>query len=168
MNNSTFDYSKQLKTPFIEWFDELKQCTLVLSGDNEDECRSNHWSFSLPEESRKKYKISDIVAFINAVVSFWKLRAVEIKEGVPHIFYSWYDEMAGSLNFSLIAGTINEPLPFQCIVEMIASVEPICSSFLKGVDYISWDDLTEIESEDEVTCEDENNDFVLTVYVCQL
>ena len=165
MTKSKSKDSKQLKSPFKEWFDKVKQSVPVLSGDREDESLSNHWSFSLTEKNRKKIKISDLVTFINVIMSFWKTRVKEIKRDVPYRFYSWYDEMADSLNFSLVTGTINEPLPFQCKVKLIGSIEPIGSKFLDGKEYIPFDDILEIEWEDPDT---EVNDKALIVYVCHL
>lgn len=81
-------------------------------------------------------------------------------KSIDLIFYSWFDEQAGNLNFNFI-NSGQENLPFKSELEFVDSLDSIISDFLdsKYIDGIPLDEL------EDVTDTNEETDFKLKVYI---
>ena len=142
---------------------------LKIGYNRELEAKKNFCSFSLSDQEKCKIKLNDVVAFLKTIMSIWKKRLIRLNICSITLFYAWYDEMANTLCFSLVSGTLKEPLPFKCRVKITNSIKKVCLEFLKGKDYIPCEDLKKNDDEEEwEETDNEKNDFILTVYACNL
>ena len=119
-----------MSTLLEEWIqDVIEDPVTVAPGDVMKEARGNLWSFSLSSEQAAKIQESDLSHFIGRIIE--ARRAALTKLGCPPgamIFYSWFDEQACQLRFSLISGVA--ALPFGCETVPAESLKEILDAFL--------------------------------------
>jgi hypothetical protein len=93
---------------------------------------------------RKAVDPQDLVTFLLEAAESWLQRATEAGVAVA-TFYSWHDEMAGQLRFSIVAGPPSA-LPFGASVVLASApsdiVREVLTTWSPGV--ISWSELTEV------------------------
>lgn len=167
MNVAKKLFQKKNNCIFREWLLQIIYDEIQIEYNRELEAKNNLYSFSLSDEEKSKIKVNDLVTLLKLVISIWKKKLIQLNIFSPILFYAWYDEMANSLCFSLVSGTMKEPLPFNCLVEFTYSINKVCLQFLKGKDHIPYEDLEKNLDEWEDP-DDQENDLVLTVYTYEL
>lgn len=154
---------KMTKKDFFDSINNIitDEIYLTESLDNlSKEIETNHWSIGIDSETANLMDCIDLTDYFRKVVSNRIEQLDKSGKNLELIFYIWYDEQAGNLNFNLInAKHIN--LPFSAKLEFVDSFEIILNDFLnsKYLDGIPKDELT-----DDIQTEEDDNNFILKVY----
>jgi hypothetical protein len=85
----------------------------------------------------------EVLDFLDAAAEVLLSRA--LADGiVPATFYTWYDDQAGQLRFSLVRGT-TQALPFSVDIELLPSPHAIVTAALSSATpgLIPWSELTD-------------------------
>ena len=137
-----------------QFYDELLQ----------EEIDTNMWALSIEQSKRGQISISTWEQFIQNLIEnrMQQVQKANIKHSV--VFYMWFDEMAFQLRFNIISDYSKE-LPFGCKLHVVNSTYHILKAFLNSKGYISWDDLIECEKGGEDDSDEENEEYVLDVFV---
>jgi len=103
------------------------------------EIRNNTWLISMSDVDRQQTTVTELLDFIEKVISNRQLQLVKspVKHGMK--FYLWHDKQASQLRFCLVSD-FHTSLPFDTTIEESA-LTPILSDFLKSKDGIHWDTL---------------------------
>lgn len=133
---------------FFKSLDEIITDKIFIT-DNLDELskeiENNHWSFGIDFDTAKNVKNEDLKLFIDKIIENRVLQLKNSEVNVDLIFYSWFDEQAGNLNFNFInAG--HEVLPFGAELELVDSIDIIINDFLssKYLEGIPWGEFEDV------------------------
>ena len=123
------------------------------------EIEINHWSISIDSETAMKIENADLHNFLRKVIENRISQLDKSDKNMDLIFYSWFDEQAGNLNFNFI-NSRHEDLPFSTELEFVDSLDTIINDFLNSryLDGIPLDELEDVSEDIEET------DFKLKVY----
>lgn len=125
------------------------------------EIENNHWSIGIDSGTAKLIDINDLRLFLREVVSN-RIEQLEISnKNIDLLFYLWFDEQAGNLNFNFI-NSKHSRLPFGANLEFVDSIDLILKDFLDS-DYLDGIPFNEL-SDENIKTEENNSNFVLKVY----
>lgn len=150
------------KQEFFENINEIITDKIYLAEKLDElnkEIELNHWSIGIDSETAKTIKSKDLGNFLRKVIKNRISQLDKSDKDMDLIFYSWFDEQAGNLNFNFI-NSRHENLPFSTELEFVDSLDTIINDFLNSryLDGIPLDELEDV-SEDI-----EEIDFKLKVY----
>lgn len=150
------------KKEFFENIDEIISDKIYLTENLNElnkEIEINHWSIGIDYETAKNINNDDLEDFFRKVVKNRISQLDKSDKNIDLIFYSWFDEQAGNLNFNFI-NSGHENLPFSTELEFVDSLDNIISDFLNSryLDGIPMDELEDVSEDIEET------DFKLKVY----
>ena len=153
------------KKEFFEKINEIKSDKIYLTENLNElnkEIEINHWSIGVDSETAKKINNNDLEDFLRKVVQNRISQLDKSDKNMGLIFYSWFDEQAGNLNFNFI-NSGHENLPFGAELEFVDSLDTIISDFLNSryLDGIPWEELEDVTGDSDVN---EETDFKLKVY----
>jgi hypothetical protein len=128
----------------------------IFIGDNKEDLKTeikNNTSFiSINSIDKSKIKLDDLLEFYEALIS---KKSEQIKETLSShrmIFYTWFDEQASQLRFSLISDS-HEKLPFGAAI-ISTDLAEIITMFLDSEGMIPFIEL-EIFDSKEITLDQE-------------
>jgi hypothetical protein len=152
------------KQEYLKSLEEIVQDSIYITDRTDElkkEIQTNHWSISINSVTAKLVETEDIVSFLERVK---QSRAEQLNLStvdVDLVFYLWFDEQAGNLNFNFInSNHLN--LPFALQIENVDKEVVIIEEFLnsKYVGGIEWDELQAMDESPEVS----NRMFKVKVY----
>uniref|UniRef100_UPI00404A99EE hypothetical protein n=1 Tax=Flavobacterium sp. TaxID=239 RepID=UPI00404A99EE len=153
------------KEAYFENLDEIISEKVYLT-ENLDaldkEIENNHGSIGIDFDVAKQINKNDLRDFFKKLIENRFEQLNKSGKIMDLIFYTWFDEQAGNLNFNFInAG--HENLPFGAKLELVDSIDIILSDFLnsKYLVGIPWDELQDFSSDFDDNYE---RDFKLRVY----
>jgi hypothetical protein len=127
------------------------------------EIENNHWSIGIEAETSREIDSADLKEFLKKVI-FNRIDQLEkSNKNLDLLFYLWFDEQAGNLNFSLINSNHNK-VPFSATIEYVTEIDLILKDFLSSryLDEIPFDELSDEETEEK------SKDYVLKLYQTKL
>lgn len=171
---AAYNCSMESTHPFLDHLAEVIQDEITVAGAHADlllEARSNQWSFSMTQEQASRILPHQIIDFITQIMAV-REEAIVQRYGSAHpmIFYTWFDDQAVQLRFSLVSAQ-HTVLPFKCRIRRVTDLTPIVEQFLQSPYHDGLTD-TEIEpTRDESrqdTEETQESHSVLDVWTVQL
>jgi hypothetical protein len=137
------------KQEYLNSLEEIVHDSIYLTSRTDElkrEIQTNSWSIGIDSVTAKSVDKADLVTFLNRVkesrVEQLGLSTVD----ADLLFYLWYDEQAGILNFNFINSN-HQKLPFNSEIELVANELFIIAEFLssKYVDSIEWGELQDLD-----------------------
>jgi hypothetical protein len=159
----------------LEFYDIITDKVLISTDVNKiDEAMKNLWVFSIDWDSKKVTK-EELLCFYKAVVISRSNYLKEHFPAVKMVFYTWYDDLAGNLRFSMISDTKGK-LPFGCNIHHVDSISVIIQEYIDGeykgfIPISEFEDVTNLEfkQEEEDSEEEERlKNYVLNVRSIEL
>ncbi len=143
----------------------IEESPILLTGQytlEEEETSSNMWTISFGKKLGSIVTPEIIKKFISSVIKNRQLQVSHLNTSAT--FYLWHDIQTAELRFNLISGT-HSKLPFNCIVELEASFDPIVDAFIRSINdsYIPWDEL-ELLTPEDLNDEEEETPYILKVF----
>jgi hypothetical protein len=119
--------------PFREWIDDVVADEVVVNAaDINAEAHANMWSFDVSAESIGAAQVSDLLAFVTAIIEARRAQLAALgAEPQSMVFYSWFDELAGQLRVSLVSGCHGR-LPFAGRVGVIGELDALLHCLLES------------------------------------
>ncbi len=118
------------------------------------EIRHNWWSLGASSSQLARTTRDDVLAWITRLIEDRRHKVRTAYPGRRAIFYLWFDEMAGQLQFNVISDC-HSRLPFGSDPRLVASPRPVIEAFFESpcVDGIplaefraaSWEDPERFE-----------------------
>ena len=135
--------SVDLQYPLNIWLSDIADVSLTISGDINDEARSNLWSFSLSLAEARTLNVADIRLFLQETIEIMRAQLLKLNASQPMIFYCWFDAQSGTLRFSLISVGQSQKLPFRARISLVDDLQIICAQFLESeyLEGILWEEL---------------------------
>ena len=130
---------------------------------------ANMWILSFSPSIVRYITDIRIKKFMQTVIHYWQQQTVSISKSIPVTFYMWFDEQVGHLCFNLLFVSKND-LPFGCTVHFV-DMDTIIDSFLTSTiqgGIIPFSGITEINENCHMEEDDDEQDFILDVYVVTL
>ena len=144
------------------WLAEVRTAQLSSTGSVTDFTVQNILSFSLSSEEAYKIDVNELNRFIE--VSFREYALKLASASTELWFYSWHDEMSGTLRICAAPATRPEELPFSCCLDIRDSPTAVSESFLRS-HYLDGIPHTDLETSSWQEGVADADDFILTVYV---
>ena len=128
----------------------------------QEEINTNMWALSIAPLELKKMSLLIMEQFVQDLILRRKQQVKDAHINHSVLFYMWFDKMASQLRFNIISDH-NKKLPFGCNLHIVDSVELILEEFLNAERYISWNELSVCEEDEE-----DEEEYILDVFVQQL
>ncbi len=149
------------KEEFFKSISEIEKDEIYLTETLDElskEIEINHWSIGIASETAMKIENSDLQFFLRKVVDNRTMQLENSDKKMDLLYYLWFDEQAGSLNFNFINYN-HEKLPFGAEIDFVESIDAIIGDFLnsKYLDGIPWNEIKDSE-------EYEKTEYKLKVY----
>ena len=148
----------------IGWLSEVSEAGISDAGTVNEVANNNLLYFSTTTQTAVSIGTSDTVEFLLGAFDIFNQR-LSISEKCM-CFYAWFDELSGQLRCSAAPASSPENLPFGCRLNVVKSPTSVAESFLHS-DYlegISLDGFEEVTDEMEQEKDEDDDDFILTVY----
>jgi hypothetical protein len=142
------------------WLEEVNSSELISTGTRNHIATANMGIFQQDAESYEELTESEIVEFIDQAFRAYVEKLQEVSG--DFWFYSWVDEMSGTLRCSAAPATSVNDLPFKCRLASANKSRVIAKAFLacpykKGIPNEELGDSRNLSEGDQFH-------FVLTVY----
>jgi hypothetical protein len=121
-----------LPRDFQTWLDEVASDNVVVDTESYKEASANMWSFSLEPSNAAYVTKEHVLSFIENVITIRARQTILRGHGNSMLFYTWVDDAAGRLCFSMISSKHGTRLPFKCRVNSHASLEDIAAQFVNS------------------------------------
>lgn len=131
-------WEKRFGVLFPGLLTNLQEARLTFEDGRETQALENMVYVSGAAGLREKLPVSDVCSVIRSVADRWNCRCKSIGS---RVFYAWYDDQAGQLRMSIIAGELQFGLPFKAPIRLVAHPEPVAGQYLRGTDVVAWDEL---------------------------
>jgi hypothetical protein len=137
------------KQEYLNSLEDIIHGSIYLTSRTDEleyEIQTNHWSIGIDSVTAKSVEQADLITFLNRVrenrVEQLRLSTVD----ADLLFYLWFDEQAGNLNFNFINSN-HSTLPFNSEIEFVANESSIVNEFLLSnhVDGIEWSELQDLD-----------------------
>ena len=148
----------------IEWQAKLAGLRLVASKPA-DEAEMNSLFFELSEVAEREVSSEDIADFLASCCRAFSEKAGEA--ALRGLFYTWFDEMSGTLRCCFSTVVTPHLLPFSGQLRLIDSLHDLAQSAL-GSGYIEGVPFSELDEDDDWDEDDDDEDFTLDVWVTQI
>lgn len=146
------------------WLAAVRTVRLVGAGVPGDFTSQNLFSFSLTSQQARRLSVDEVDAFLEAAFREYALQLASAPAALW--FYSWHDEMSGTLELCAAPADRPEELPFSCDLDICKTPTAVSTAFLKSryLEGIPWSDLEDSSWEEGSDVEDEEAPVVLTVF----
>ena len=125
---------KMTKNEFIESLEEIVSDKILITDevDNlKEETSNNSWSISGSKEFISQLEIEDIRLFLEKIKINRNQQLNQSNCQIDLIYYSWFDEQACQLRFSLINSN-HKKLPFNSKIIFVNNEDEIIDTFLNS------------------------------------
>ena len=153
------------KEEFFENLDEIKSDRIYLTDNLEElnlEIENNHWSIGIDSVTAKQVNTNDLEGFLKEMVQNRTRQLNESDKEIGLLFYAWFDEQSGNLNFNFI-NSGHKSLPFAAEIMFVDSIETILNDFLNS-EYLDGIPMNELEDVSGNSDDNEEREFKLKVY----
>lgn len=141
----------------------------ALNKEEADQEIFRNWvSINIPSSDLKRITINELHNLFNKIIQ----AKAQILQSLPKekkelmLFYMWFDEKAGNLNYNLIQKNYFSTLPFRSKIQINKSMEEILKEFYNSP-YVDGIPLKEFDSVDGVV-EKVDSQHTLNVYLIEL
>lgn len=136
------------KEEFFQNLDDIVSDKIYLTESLDEldkEIQANHWSIGIDSETIQLINKHDLKDFLQKVIQNRVKQLEESDKKMGLLFYSWFDEQAGNLNFNFI-NSEHGRLPFGAKLEFVDSIEQVINDCLKSkhLDGIPWNELKDV------------------------
>ncbi len=130
-------------------------------GNREEIAITNQQIFAISRKELMSLDSNQLLAFLEAAIRVFarKLRG----SGKPFLFYTWFDEISGTLRLSATRGSEWHDLPFTCRLEVCKEPGDVVVDFLAG-DTIDGIPMSTLEAVELGDAKDDNIEFVQRVF----
>ena len=153
------------KQEFFQNLDEIVSDEMYLTeslDQLEMEIQANHWSIGIDSETAELIKNHDLQDFLRKVIQNRVKQLNESDKKMGLLFYTWFDEQSGNLNFNFI-NSGHQHLPFGAKLEFVDSMDKILSDCLNSR-YLDGIPCNELENLSSKANHKDDIEFKLKVY----
>jgi hypothetical protein len=126
----------------------------------------NMWALTFDDDLIKNIQLDDLKFFLTELLNNRRIQLLKKSATLQAKFYLWFDEQILQLRFNLLFDT-NNPLPFGCKLDIIHDSETILKEFLTIIHQVALqgEDIEFFDPSEDFEDEDDENNYVLKVYV---